>query len=186
MFRDDDGFVAGLHPYTWAGIGVLLLMALYLVSSSDDAANPGANGANNHSSAMSGSIGRSGDEARAIINHTRKKGRPYDLGVLFVKAGDFAGVNKRADAHLLYFFTAKEGYTASATVLGSMFDPNHYSDQSSLMDAPDPEQAAKWYHQAAADGDSEARGHLAALKKWAQVNANEGNSRAERLLMVLR
>ncbi|MBL4762467.1 MAG: hypothetical protein JKY93_07205 [Gammaproteobacteria bacterium] len=186
MDRDDDGFVAGLHPYTWLGIGILLLITLYLMSAADDTAQPVANKINSPSTSMSKGIGRPGDDARAMINQTRRKGRPYDLGVLFVKANDFAAVKKQADAHILYFFTAKEGYTASATVLGAMFDPNQYSETSSLMDSPDPEQAAKWYQQAMTDGDSQAKQRLAALKKWAQVNANEGNSQAERVLLVLR
>lgn len=188
MDRDDDGFVAGLHPYTWVGIGILLLIALYLISSADDTTKLVLvdKNANGPLTSQSEGIARPGDEARALINQTRRKGRPYDLGALFIKAGDFAAVNKQADAYILYFFTAKEGYTAAATVLGTMLDPNQYTEKSSLMDSPNPEQAAKWYQQAKIDGDSQAKERLAALKKWAQMNADKGNSQAERVLLILR
>ena len=91
-----------------------------------------------------------------------------------------------ADAHLLHFFAAREGYAPSALVLGSTYDPKHHSETVSLIEEPDPAQAFKWYMKAAEGGEPVARERLDELREWVERAAREGDPGARRVLMQWR
>ncbi len=127
---------------------------------------------------------RPGDLARALIAQVRTEGKPYDLAGLAEQARRYQEDARLADAHLLYFFTAREGYAPSALTLGTGFDPNRFEGANNLMDQPDPVQALKWYRIAAEGGEPEALARLEALKNWAETRAREGDESAQRLLLA--
>lgn len=127
---------------------------------------------------------RPGDLARTLIAEVRAEGKPYDLNALAEQARGFQQDARLADAHLLYFFAAREGHAPSALRLGSGFDPLHFVATESLMDGPDPVQALKWYRVAAEAGAPEAEARIAALRDWVQERADGGDESARRLLLA--
>lgn len=126
---------------------------------------------------------RPGDEARALVARIRSGEQPYDLDAVAATAAEYQADGRLADAHLLYFFAAREGHAPSAMILGSMYDPVHYREVQTLMDEPDPVQAQKWYEIAAHGGEQEAEARLDALKAWAEERAQAGDESARRLLL---
>lgn len=126
---------------------------------------------------------RPGDEARALVARIRSGEQPYDLDAVAATAAEYQADGRIADAHLLYFFAAREGHTPSAMVLGSMYDPIHFRELQTLMGEPDPVQAQKWYEIAAEGGEPGAAARLEALKAWAEERAQAGDESAQRLLL---
>ncbi|TDJ30656.1 MAG: hypothetical protein E2O57_01000, partial [Gammaproteobacteria bacterium] len=51
-----------------------------------------------------------GMRAREYIAQLREKGKPYALDRIFDKANSYQREGSLADAHLLFFFSAREGY----------------------------------------------------------------------------
>jgi len=141
----------------------------------------------------SGAAVQPGEAARAIIAGIREKGQPstIDLEHVYLEASEFRVAHRLADAHLLYFFAAREGHVPSAVVLGEMFDPLLFSPETSLMDEPYPLQAARWYSVAAQKGSPEAATRLADLRTWAELRTwagargREGDEAALRVLLSL-
>ena len=124
-----------------------------------------------------------GDQARALIAQLKEQqGRP-DLDILFDHSEEFIATSQLEDAHLLLFYAARLGHAPSARVLASMYDPNHHSNLTSIMDKPDPAQAYKWYKIAADAGDGEARARLSVLRSLVEQNARKGNDQAKLLLL---
>jgi len=124
-----------------------------------------------------------GERARAMIEAARSGGTVPDLNALFRQAEQFKAAGALSDAHLLYFFAAREGHIAAARELAAMYDPVNFAPERSLMDEPIPTRAYKWYRAAADGGDAEAERRLEALRAWAERAATDGDAEAARLLM---
>lgn len=123
-----------------------------------------------------------GASARELIRESRAGGGTPDVERLFPIANGFQRDGRVTDAHLLYFYLARSGHSESARLLAEMYDPLHYSSTSSMMDNPDPEQAWKWYSQAARAGDTIASERLEELRQWARDASARGNEQAGKLL----
>jgi hypothetical protein len=138
--------------------------------------------------AVAGTIERSllvppGMRARQYIEQLRAAGEPYPLSQAFEKAEKFRGEGNLADAHLLYFFAARENHLPSIMTMGEMSDPILFRAEDSLLDHADAIQAYKWYHKAAQMGQPSASGRLDELGRWASEAAATGNSEAAQLLL---
>ncbi len=124
-----------------------------------------------------------GSRARAIIAELKQQQGAADLDRIFTSAEDLKAEGMLADAHLLYFYAAKQGHAPSAMALGMMHDPDYHSKLTSIMDKPDPAQAYKWYSQAAESGNLMARAHLDDLRARVELAAAGGDATAKRLLL---
>jgi hypothetical protein len=136
----------------------------------------------------SGTIDRSllvppGMRARQYIEQLRSTGKPYPLSQVFEKAQDFRHDGSLADAHLLYFFAARENHLPSMMTMGEMSDPLRFRAEDSLLDRADPMQAWKWYKKAAELGQPQAMQRLEELGQWARDAAAAGDSAAQQLLL---
>jgi TPR repeat protein len=87
------------------------------------------------------------------------------------------------DAHLLYFFAARQGHRDAALALASLYDPVIFDPAASALEQPDPVQAHKWYLRAADAGDTTAQERLDALRLWLEEAARDGDQGARLLLM---
>jgi len=124
-----------------------------------------------------------GDTAREIIDTLKAAPDNVDYAEGYARALEFQAAGRLADAQLLYFFAARGGYAPAAFSLATFYDPNHHSQESSLMDEADPFQAYKWYRQAEDAGHEDAAVRLEELHAWAEDAAQAGDSEAERLLL---
>lgn len=124
-----------------------------------------------------------GDTARDIIDSLSSGGGEVDYAEALARAREFQADGRLADAQLLMFFAARGGHAPAAFALATSYDPNHYSETTSLMEAPDPFQAYRWYRAARDAGQAEAGERLVDLKSWAEDAAEGGNDEAERLLL---
>lgn len=124
-----------------------------------------------------------GDTAREIIDALKSATDGPDYAEALARASEFQADGRKADAQLLYFFAARGGDGLAAFQLATFYDPNHYSEASSLMDRPDPFQAYKWYRQAQDAGHAPSAERLAELRNWAEQASSKGNVEAERLLL---
>jgi len=124
-----------------------------------------------------------GDTAREVIEELEAGAGGADYAEAYRRAEEFLSQGRLADAQLLYFFAARGGHTAAAFTLATFYDPNHYSQDASLMERPDAFQAYKWYRTANEAGDERAATRLDELRAWAEEAAAAGNTDAERLLL---
>lgn len=140
---------------------------------------------------VAGTIDRSllvppGMRARQYIEQLRSAGEPYPLSQAFEKAQKFRGEGSLADAHLLYFFAARENHLPAIMTMGEMSDPMLFRAEDSLLDQADAIQAYKWYRKAAQLGQPSASVRLDELGRWASEAAATGNSEAAQLLLNIR
>jgi TPR repeat protein len=124
-----------------------------------------------------------GMRARQFVEQLRAEGKPYPLELVYEKAQGYLQEGSLADAHLLYFFAAREDYLPAMMKMGQMSDPTLFQAENSLLDDADVIQAYKWYRQAAEMGHQPARERVVSLRQWAQDEAEEGNSHARQLLL---
>jgi len=124
-----------------------------------------------------------GDTAREIIDALKSAPEGPDYAEALARAIEFQDEGRTADAQLLYFFAARGGNGPGAFQLATLYDPNHYSESSGLMDKPDSFQAYKWYRQARDAGHEAAAERLDELRNWAELASSKGNAEAERLLL---
>jgi len=124
-----------------------------------------------------------GMRARQYIAEIRKKGMPYPFISIFDKGSSFQLEGSLADAHLLYFFSAREGYIPAMMKLGEMSDPTLFRAENSLLDHADAIQAYKWYQRAAAQGHVPATEGVNNLRQWAIAESKFGNPDARQLLL---
>ena len=124
-----------------------------------------------------------GMRARQYVEQLRAMGPPYPLELVYEKAMGYLQEGSLADAHLLYFFAAREGYLPAMMKMGQMSDPTLFRAEDSLLDDADVIQAYKWYQQAAEMGHQPASERVVSLHQWAQAEAEEGNSHARQLLL---
>ncbi len=124
-----------------------------------------------------------GMRARQYIAEIRKKGVPYPFVSIYDKGSSFQQKGSLADAHLLYFFSAREGYIPAMMKLGEMSDPTLFRAENSLLDHADAIQAYKWYQRAAAQGHAPATEGVNNLRQWAIAESKFGNPDARQLLL---
>jgi hypothetical protein len=124
-----------------------------------------------------------GMRARQYVEKLRSEGKPYSLELVYEKAQGYLREGSLADAHLLYFFAAREGYLPAMMMMGQMSDPTQFRAEDSLLDNADVIQAYKWYQRAAEMGHQPASERVVSLRQWAQDEAEEGNSHARQLLL---
>jgi TPR repeat protein len=124
-----------------------------------------------------------GMRARQYIAEIRKKGVPYAFAIIYDKGSSFQNEGSLADAHLLYFFSAREGYIPAMMKMGEMSDPTLFRAENSLLDHADAIQAYKWYQKAAAQGHAPATDGVNNLLQWAIAESKSGNPDARQLLL---
>jgi len=124
-----------------------------------------------------------GLRAREFISQLRKQGKPYPLDEVMAKAAMFTSEGNLADAHLMYFFAAKEGGVDAMMVMAEMSDPTMFRAEDNLLDQADAVQAYKWYSQSLEKGFEPARARLEKLSQWAKAEAQNGNTSAQQLLL---
>ncbi|HEY5739361.1 MAG TPA: hypothetical protein VIW27_06515 [Gammaproteobacteria bacterium] len=174
------------NPLLWIALVVAGLI-VYVVTSTDRGGKlPVENGS--ASIVTSGSVERTllvspGMRAREYIAGLRAAGEPYPLAEAHQKAGEFLREGNLADAHLLYFFSAREDHLPSIMTMGEMSDPLHFSAENALLDHADAVQAYKWYSKAASLGQQTAEERIGDLRQWASVEAANGNPEARQLLL---
>ena len=172
------------NPLIWVAVIVIGLIG-YVFFSSDRSAPVSAK---SDSTQESGTIERSllippGMRAREYIRKIREDGQPYPLQIVHEKATQHANEGSLADAHLLYFFAAREDHLISIMVMGEISDPTLFQAENSLLDHADVVQAYKWYQKAAALGHKAATTRISNLQQWAQREAAAGNADAIQLLL---
>ncbi len=124
------------------------------------------------------------NDVRTLITQLRKE--DVDSGQkAYEEAEKRRRVGDNEDAYLLYFFAARHGHGDAALVLGTMADPIYYTSITSALSAPNPAQAIKWYKQAIAAGNEDAKRNLANLSRRIKKQAEGGSSEAQRLLLQL-
>ncbi len=127
-----------------------------------------------------------GMRAREYIKDLRTKGKPYPLQQVFEKAQQHLQEGSLADAHLLYFFAAREDHLPSIMKLAEMSDPTLFRAEDALMDDADVIQAYKWYSKAAELGHQAANERVDGLHQWASNAAALGDPDAQQLLLNFR
>jgi hypothetical protein len=124
-----------------------------------------------------------GMRARQYIAQIREGEPPYPLARVFEKASGYQDEGSLADAHLLYFFSAREGYLPAIMKMGELSDPTLFRAEDSLLDQADAIQAFKWYQKAAALDHDPAVDRVNNLQLWATAEAKSGNPDARQLLL---
>ena len=126
-----------------------------------------------------------GLRARELIEQLRAKGQPFPLDMIFEKASDYQDEGSLADAHLLFFFSAREGHVASMMKMAEMSDPIRFRAEDSLLDHADALQSYQWYQKVAAQGKPVADDRIRDLREWAIQESEHGNPYARQLLLVV-
>ena len=124
-----------------------------------------------------------GMRAREYISQLRSAGKPYPLSQVYDRAQGYQNEGSLADAHLLYFFAAREAHLPAMMMMAEMADPQLFRAEDSLLDQADLVQAHKWYRKAAQQGQPEAAARLDALRTWATAAAASGNAEARQFLL---
>lgn len=124
-----------------------------------------------------------GMRAREYIAEIRAAGEPYPLTGIYDKASSFQEEGNLADAHLLFFFSARESYIPSIMKMAEMSDPTIFRAENSLLDQADAIQAYKWYQKAVALGHDPATAGVSNLMQWAASETELGNPAARQLLL---
>ena len=124
-----------------------------------------------------------GMRAREYIAQLRAAGEPYPLDEAFARAGEFLAEGSLADAHLVYFFAAREDHLPSIMKMAEMSDPTLFRAEDSLLDDADLVQAYKWYQRAAELNHANASARIANLHQWAIAQADAGDPGAEQFLL---
>jgi hypothetical protein len=164
------------------GIIILTLLGIWLVPDNEEPATPDAPGTITRSAPPPIPETKiEGDYARAFIRDLAKNKLTIDD--VYKEAQRMQQKGMLADAYLLYFYAARRGHIDSALALGSQADPAYYSSDSSVLDAPNTEQAHKWYLVASRAGDPEAGKRLDALRSQIEQQAASGDENAKRLML---
>ena len=176
------------NPLLWLAIAAVVAIAYIFAGT--DRGNTVVVSEPDNVEVISGTIDRSllippGMRARQFIEQLRSEGQPYPLDDVFRKAGDYNSEGNLADAHLLYFFAAREGHVDSMVKLAELLDPNLFQSENSLLDQPDPVQSYKWYRKAAEQGQSDMSARIQKLQQWAKQESESDNPYARQLLLVV-
>ena len=185
----EPGTSSRKNPLLWIALAVIALIIFVFVSGDRGDSIPVSKPESD--SAAVNSIDRSllvppGMRARQYIEQLRADGKPYPLPQVFEKAQKYLQEGSLADAHLLYFFAAREEHLPAIMQLGEMSDPTLFRAEDSLLDHADVVQSYKWYQKAASMGHQAAAERIDSLQQWAIVEAEAGNSHARQLLLNFR
>ncbi len=139
---------------------------------------------------LSGKIDRNllvppGMRARQLIEQLRAEETSIPFESIFEKALGYQQDGSLADAHLLFFFSAREGYQPAMMKMAEISDPVLFRSNDSLLDQADAIQSYKWYQKLAEAGESIAAERIRNLQHWAIQESENGNPNARQLLLVL-
>lgn len=185
---NESGPPARQNPLIWIALAVVGLIVYVIVSG--DRGAPETSAKTLDSTEAAGTIERSllvppGMRARQYVEQLRADGKPYPLELIYEKAQAYLQEGSLADAHLLYFFAAREEHIPAMMAMAEMSDPTRFRAEDSLLDNADVIQAYKWYQKAAEMGHQPALQRVDGLQQWASVEAEAGNSHARQLLLNL-
>ena len=209
---NEDGTSPARNPLIWISLVVIGLIVFVLLSGDRDLRLPGSNSGETSTETLettttaiasveatttiegdgaAGTIERSllvqpGMRAREYIKGLREQGKPYPFEKIYEKAQKYMQEGSLADAHLLYFFAAREDHVPSIMKLAEMSDPTLFRAEDALMDDADVIQAYKWYRKAADMGHQLASDRVDGLQQWASNAAEGGNPNARQLLLNFR
>jgi len=124
-----------------------------------------------------------GLRARDKIQQFRNQGPPYEFDKIMALASAYASEGSLADAHLMFFFAAREGHVEAMMMMAEMSDPTLFRAENNLLDRANAIQAYKWYNHALEKGYEPAANRLENLKSWAEAEAGYGNTDAQQLLL---
>lgn len=127
-----------------------------------------------------------GNSARQLILEQENSGEAVDLYAIYNKAELWTSVGQTADAYLLYFYAARLGDANAAFKLAQLADPATFNPDSSLIKAPNPAQAHKWYVKADHAGHPKADEFLHRLRSQVEKQAVLGDERAQQLTLQWR
>lgn len=178
------------NPLIWIAIAVALLILFLVVGGERGLSriDPAPEQVPEQAEDSAGTIERSllvppGMRARQYIEQLRAAGGPYPLQEIHAKALSYSSEGSLADAHLLYFFAAREDHLPSILMMAEMSDPTRFRAQDSLLDYADVIQAYKWYQRAADLGDETSLARVEELQTWARDAAGDGDPQARQLLL---
>lgn len=181
-----------INPLIWVSIVVIALI-LYIFFGSDRATIQSEKlkldePARVQTSGPEGQINREllvppGLRAREYIRQIREQGKPYPFDQVMGKASSYANEGSLADAHLVFFFAAREGHVEAMMMMAEMSDPTLFQAENNLLDTANAIQAYKWYRLALDQGFEPARPRLDNLAQWARAEAAYGNAEASQLLL---
>lgn len=185
------------NPLIWIALIVIGLIVFVFASGDRGNSDPADASVQNQqvaslrNSETTGSIERSllvppGMRARQYVEQLREAGKPYPLDEVFTRAQQYLRDGSLADAHLLYFFAAREDHLPAIMQMGEMSDPTLFQAENSLLDYADVIQAYKWYQTAAELGQQGASARLEGLQLWASDPAQAENPHARQLLLNFR
>lgn len=209
---NEAGPSPGRNPLIWISLVVIGLIIFVFLSGDRDLRLPGSNSGEARETSTearetastaiasveatttiegdgtAGTIERSllippGMRAREYIKDLRDQGKPYPFAKIYEKAQKYMQEGSLADAHLLYFFAAREDHVPSIMKLAEMADPTLFRAEDALMDDADVIQAYKWYRKAAEMGHQPASERVDGLHQWASNAAKDGNPHARQLLL---
>lgn len=88
---------------------------------------------------------------------------------------------EQADAaFLLLEYAAENDNSEAALIVARYYDPTDNMPSGTIR--KNPESAYRWYQEALAGGQEEARSQLASLRQWVEERANKGSHEASQLL----
>ena len=122
-------------------------------------------------------------QARQYIAQIRQGSQPYPLVEVFEKGVNYQNQGSLADAYLMIYFSAREGFMPAIMKMGEMADPAFFLAENSLLDQADVIKAYKWYKKAAMLGHPDAVERVKNLRQWAIAASQAGNSDARQLLL---
>lgn len=125
-----------------------------------------------------------GMRARQLIERVRAEEAPFPLESIFEKAHEYDSEGSLADAHLLYFFSAREGFEPAMMKMGELSDPTLFQSENNLLDRPDAIQSYKWYRKLADLGQVDADDKIQNLQQWAVQAWASGDPDARQLLLL--
>ena len=145
---------------------------------------------NELSDQLSGKIDRNllvppGMRARQLIEQLRVEEASIPFESIFEKALGYQQEGSLADAHLLFFFCAREGYRPAMMKMAELSDPTLFRANDSLLDQADAIQSYKWYQKLAEHGEPAMDERIRNLQQWAIQASENGDPYARQLLLVL-